>query len=222
MFRNCPRWLVVNVLPQEIHTDDKQDIEFFESLAHIGGPEGQPLCIQWMIARKCQAAMRRAAFRNHGDSKPFGQSHQLVDSVGFLHTAAVLLLTVGAVNGIVCTALVLLSLTALARERARTIGVLRVAGGGVRDIAALLGGAAGAQLALAVPAGFLLAREVLGPAVARLAERYGTLALAPGGTAVVAVGVAAGAIAILTGTIAAIRTARQPIVSLGSEGPRRG
>lgn len=136
---------------------------------------------------------------------------------GFLHTAAVLLITVGIVNGIVCAALVLLGLTALARERARTIGIVRVAGGGGRDVAALLAGAAAAQLALAVPAGFLLSREVLGPALARFAERYGTLPVAPRAADVALIAAAAFGIAIGTATIAALRSTRRPIVSLGAE-----
>ena len=32
--------------------------------------------------------MRRAAFRNHGDSEPFGQSDKFIDSASFLYAAA--------------------------------------------------------------------------------------------------------------------------------------
>jgi ABC-type lipoprotein release transport system permease subunit len=89
-----------------------------------------------------------------------------------------LLLTIAAVDGLVCLYMLTQALALTAGERRSAIAVLRACGAGARSIRVLL---AGAALAVLVPAAVLavaLERFVLGPAVARLAEGYATLSLA--------------------------------------------
>ena len=82
-------------------------------------------------------------------------------------------------NGLGCLALVLLALVVLARERARTIGVLRAVGGSMRHTVALLAGAGVTLIAVALPLGWALERWVFAPFVSRVVDRYGVLPLAP-------------------------------------------
>ncbi len=89
-----------------------------------------------------------------------------------------LLLTIAAVDGLVCLYMLTQALALTAGERRSAIAVLRACGAGARSIRVLL---AGAALAVLVPAAILavvLERLVLGPAVANLAEGYASLSLA--------------------------------------------
>jgi len=89
-----------------------------------------------------------------------------------------LLLTIAAVDGLVCLYMLTQALALTAGERRSAIAVLRACGAGAHSIRVLL---AGAALAVLVPAALIavaLERFVLGPAVSRLAEGYASLSLA--------------------------------------------
>jgi ABC-type lipoprotein release transport system permease subunit len=89
-----------------------------------------------------------------------------------------LLLTIAAVDVLVCLYMLTQALALTAGERRSAIAVLRACGAGARSIRVLL---AGAALAVLVPAALIavaLERFVLGPAVSRLAEGYASLSLA--------------------------------------------
>ncbi len=131
----------------------------------------------------------------------------------FLHTIVVLLRTVAVVDGLVCVALVLLSLIVLARERASTIGVLRAAGGASRDVAALLAGAAILLLATAVPVGYALERYLLGPALSQMVERYGALPLTPSSNDALLVVAAAALVGGLTALVVGVRYGRVTVMA---------
>jgi ABC-type antimicrobial peptide transport system permease subunit len=89
-----------------------------------------------------------------------------------------LLLTIAAVDGLVCLYMLTQALALTAAERRPAISVLRACGAGARSVRLLLAGAALAVLVPAAAIAVVLERLVLGPAVARLAEGYATLSLA--------------------------------------------
>jgi ABC-type lipoprotein release transport system permease subunit len=109
-----------------------------------------------------------------------------------------LLLTIAAVDGLVCFYMLTQALALTAGERRSAIAVLRACGAGARSIRVLLAGAALAVLVPAAVVAVLLERLVLGPAVSRLAEGYASLSLAadPAEIAILLVGLA------LIGTVA--------------------
>lgn len=88
-----------------------------------------------------------------------------------------LLLTIAAVDGLVCLYMLTQALALTAAERRSAIAVLRACGAGAHSIRVLLAGAALAVLVPAAVVAVLLERLVLGPAVSRLAQGYATLAL---------------------------------------------
>ncbi len=97
-----------------------------------------------------------------------------------------ILRAVAIVDGLVCLYALIQACGLVVQERRRTVAVLRACGAGSLAVRQLLLGAA---LALIVPAavvGVLLERLVLGPALARLAASYATLALDPTGGEVLA------------------------------------
>ncbi|MCW2978853.1 MAG: FtsX-like permease family protein, partial [Solirubrobacterales bacterium] len=110
-----------------------------------------------------------------------------------------LLLTIAAVDVLVCLYMLTQALALTAGERRSAIAVLRACGAGARSIRVLL---AGAALAVLVPAAVIavaLERFVLGPAVSRLAEGYASLSLAADAAEIAAllIGLAAiGALAV--------------------------
>ncbi|MBS1893359.1 MAG: hypothetical protein JST59_18835, partial [Actinobacteria bacterium] len=110
-----------------------------------------------------------------------------------------LLLTIAAVDGLVCLYMLTQALALTATERRSAIAVLRACGAGARSIRVLLAGAALAVLVPAAVVAVLLERLVLGPAVSRLAQGYATLSLVADAAqvAVLLVGLAAiGALAV--------------------------
>jgi ABC-type antimicrobial peptide transport system permease subunit len=110
-----------------------------------------------------------------------------------------LLLTIAAVDGLVCLYMLTQALALTAGERRSAIAVLRACGAGARSIRVLLAGAALAVLVPAALIAVLLERFVLGPAVSRLAEGYASLSLAADAAEVAAllIGLAAiGALAV--------------------------
>ena len=104
-----------------------------------------------------------------------------------------LLLTIAAVDGLVCLYMLTQALALTAGERRSAIAVLRACGAGARSIRVLLAGAALAVLVPAAIVAIVLERLVLGPAVSRLAQGYATLPLAADAAeiAVLLVGLAA-------------------------------
>jgi ABC-type antimicrobial peptide transport system permease subunit len=110
-----------------------------------------------------------------------------------------LLLTIAAVDVLVCLYMLTQALALTAGERRSAIAVLRACGAGAHSIRVLL---AGAALAVLVPAALIavaLERFVLGPAVSRLAEGYASLSLAADAAevAILLIGLAAiGALAV--------------------------
>ena len=54
--------LVVDVLPQQVHADDQQHVEFSQPLANLRRPERQALVVQRMIAAETPAG--RASCRS--------------------------------------------------------------------------------------------------------------------------------------------------------------
>jgi ABC-type antimicrobial peptide transport system permease subunit len=88
-----------------------------------------------------------------------------------------LLLTIAAVDGLVCFYMLTQALALTAAERRSAIAVLRACGAGAHSIRVLLAGTALAVLVPAALIAIVLERLVLGPAVSRLAEGYATLAL---------------------------------------------
>ncbi|HEX4307769.1 MAG TPA: ABC transporter permease [Solirubrobacterales bacterium] len=88
-----------------------------------------------------------------------------------------LLLTIAAVDGLVCFYMLTQALALTAAERRTAIAVLRACGAGAHSIRLLLAGAALAVLVPAAVVAVVLERLVLGPAVSRLAEGYASLAL---------------------------------------------
>jgi ABC-type lipoprotein release transport system permease subunit len=110
-----------------------------------------------------------------------------------------LLLTIAAVDGLVCLYMLTQALALTAGERRSAIAVLRACGAGAGSIRLLLAGAALAVLVPAALIAVLLERLVLGPAVSRLAEGYASLSLAADAAeiALLLVGLAAiGALAV--------------------------
>jgi ABC-type lipoprotein release transport system permease subunit len=103
-----------------------------------------------------------------------------------------LLLTIAAVDGLVCLYMLTQALALTAGERRSAIAVLRACGAGARSIRVLLAGAALAVLVPAAVVAVLLERLVLGPAVSRLAQGYASLSLAadPAEIAILLVGLA--------------------------------
>ncbi len=115
----------------------------------------------------------------------------------FLAAVVALLRVVALVDGLVCAALVVLALVVLARERARTLGVVRAVGGRTRDVALVLAGGAAMIVSLSLVVGVLLEREVLAPALSRLVERYGVLPLQARPSEIALVALAAMAVVVL-------------------------
>ena len=110
-----------------------------------------------------------------------------------------LLLTIAAVDGLVCLYMLTQALALTAGERRSAIAVLRACGAGARSIRVLLAGAALAVLVPAAVVAVALERFVLGPAVSRLAQGYASLSLAADAAeiALLLVGLAAiGALAV--------------------------
>lgn len=130
----------------------------------------------------------------------------------FLGSVVALLRAVAAVNGLVCIALVALSLVILARERAETIAVLRASGATDRDVTAVLAGAAIPLLVVAVPLGYVLERAVLAPTLSRAVARYGSLPLTPTGRDVVVIGLGTAIAALVAAAGASLRYSRVSVV----------
>ncbi len=95
----------------------------------------------------------------------------------FLGVLADVLRVVAIVNILIALFILTQSLALTALERRPTLAVLRAGGAGRREVALVLAGGATLVVALAAPAGVVLERAVLGPAVADMAVDYVTLPL---------------------------------------------
>ena len=91
----------------------------------------------------------------------------------FIDAVVALLRSVAVVNGLGSIALAALALLGLARERAETVAVIRAVGGGRLQVAALLAGAGGMLVGLAVAVALLAHVLLLEPLMARLLGTYG-------------------------------------------------
>lgn len=132
---------------------------------------------------------------------------------GFLGLLATLLRVVAGVNGLVCLYALVQSLALTASERRGTIAVLRATGAGRREVLAMLAGAAGMALVLAVPLGVLLERFALSPLIGELAAGYASLPLDASAGQVLLVSAGAASLAGLAALLVARRAERQSIVS---------
>jgi ABC-type lipoprotein release transport system permease subunit len=130
----------------------------------------------------------------------------------FVRLLVALLVTVAALDALVCVYALVQALVLTAQERRRTLSVVRAVGASRRQLAAIFGGSVLVVLALAVPLGVVAEAAGLGPLVAHLAAAYATLRLAAGDSAV-AVLLAGLLLAALVGAVwVARRAASEPIV----------
>ena len=129
----------------------------------------------------------------------------------FLGVLADVLRVVAAVNGLICFYILTQALAVTAVERRRAIAVLRSSGADAHAIAAVMGGAAIAVVALAVPMALAAEILLLGPLVADLAAGYAApdLGVGPGTGIAVALGLVL--VATLAAWWVARRSAMQPI-----------
>ncbi len=131
----------------------------------------------------------------------------------FVAAVVALLRAVAVVNGAGSIALAVLALVGLARERAETVAVVRVVGGGRLHVAMLLAGAAITLIGLAVVLAAVLEVLVLDPIVTGLLGTYGALelSLARGDLLLVAIG---GLLAAVAASVAvAIRYSRVTVLA---------
>jgi ABC-type lipoprotein release transport system permease subunit len=122
-----------------------------------------------------------------------------------------LLLTVAAVDALVCLYTLLQALTLTASERRSAIALLRACGARGRSVRSLLAGAALAALLPAAAVGIALERLLLGPAIAHIAAGYAELPL---GASVTEIAILLGGLALLafaTVALVAARTLAAPI-----------
>jgi ABC-type lipoprotein release transport system permease subunit len=114
----------------------------------------------------------------------------------FLRILTVLLRSVAFLDGLVCVYALAQMLALVARERRRTVAVVRALGASRAQVLALFAGSALAIATVAVPLGILTERYFVGPFVAHLAASYVTLSLAAGaapvGVVIVGIAVAVG------------------------------
>jgi ABC-type antimicrobial peptide transport system permease subunit len=109
---------------------------------------------------------------------------------------------------------VLVQMLALtAEERRGTLALVRAVGGSRVQLAAVFAGSALAVAALAAPAGILLERYVIGPAVSALAAPYVSLPLAAGAAPIAIVVAAMFAAALAAAGWVARAASSRPIVT---------
>jgi ABC-type lipoprotein release transport system permease subunit len=132
---------------------------------------------------------------------------------GFLSVLAALLRVVAAVNGLICLYVVVQVLSLTARDRRSAVALLRALGARRGEIATVF---AGAALAVAVPGaliGALLERELLAPAVTRLAGDYVSVPLTSGPADIAIVAAAVAVLAAVAAGWSSGRSVREPIAA---------
>jgi predicted lysophospholipase L1 biosynthesis ABC-type transport system permease subunit len=140
-------------------------------------------------------------------SEGLGRSERFVGILGAL------LLTVAAIDGLVCLYALVQMLALTAEERRRAVAVVRAVGAGRLEVTSLFAGAAVAIAAPAIPVAVLLERAVLGPFVSGLAARYVDLPLAAGAAESAAVGAALILIALGAAVWVSRNALAQPVVA---------
>ena len=91
-----------------------------------------------------------------------------------------MLRTVAALDGLVCLYALAQMLALTAQERRRALSIVRACGASARQLRAVFAGSALPVAALAAPLGIVLERNVIGPAVSRVAASYVSLPLSAG------------------------------------------
>jgi ABC-type lipoprotein release transport system permease subunit len=122
-----------------------------------------------------------------------------------------LLLTVAAVDALVCLYTLLQALTLTASERRSAIALLRVCGGSAYSVRSLLAGAALAALVPAAVVAVALERLLLGPAIAHIAAGYAELPLGAGETEIAILLGGLALLAFVTVALVAARALATPI-----------
>lgn len=107
-------------------------------------------------------------------------------SSGFIDVLVALLRTVALLDALVCLYAIAQLLALTVQERRTGLATVRALGGGRRQLASIVGGAAAPVVAGAVLAGFVAERWLVGPAVSRLAAGYVSLSLEPSAAVVAA------------------------------------
>jgi ABC-type lipoprotein release transport system permease subunit len=132
---------------------------------------------------------------------------------GFVSLLVAVLRAVGALVGVVCLYVFAQTLTLTAQERRGAVAIVRACGGSPAQVAAVFAGAAAIIAALTVPLAVVLERQLVGPAVSRLAASYVSLPLAAGSLpiAIVVAGIVVGSLAAAT-WVARVAVA-EPVVS---------
>jgi hypothetical protein len=88
MLGDRPVWFRVDVLPQQVHADDEDDVMLRQPLANLRRPEGQPLAVERMVAGKRQPAMRGAGLRDDRSAKDVRDDAELRHRPPLRHAAA--------------------------------------------------------------------------------------------------------------------------------------
>ncbi len=169
------------------------------------GPSlGGPIAVRLEPGAARGAVVRRLARAGFASRATGGATAR---NQAFLAVLATVLRNVALAIGLVCLAAVVQTLTLTARDRRRSLAVLRATGATPRALAAVLAGAAAALVVPALAAGVALQRLVLAPVVAGLAADYATLPLGVSAGDALAVGgglTLVGVIAVLVVTRSAL------------------
>jgi ABC-type lipoprotein release transport system permease subunit len=173
----------------------------------------EPSAPEQLAVRVAHGASAQAvAARLHAEGSPATISRGLAGSGRTLVDALrALFIVVAAIDGLVCLYALVQALLAIVNERRSAIAVLRACGAGVRSVGAVLAGSTLAVLAPAAVVAIALERLVLGPAMARIAAGYASLALGADTTQILAL---LGGLAVLAGAAVwwvAARVSSMPI-----------
>ena len=135
-----------------------------------------------------------------------------IQNAAFLDVLAVLLRTLAGVIGLVCLYVLTQMLALIARERRRTIAVLRTFGAGRWHIASVLAGSGLLIAVLGAACGIALERFVVGPAAASLAASYVSLPLIAGPAQAALVTIILVVLALLASAWVGWSASQRPIV----------
>lgn len=135
------------------------------------------------------------------------------NSQAFLGVLAKVLIVVAVVNILICLYALVQALTVTAAERRQTIAVLRSSGARRATVTLVMLGAATAVVVLAVPAGILLQRLLLGPLVADMAAGYANLPLGANAAEMSLTALGIGAITVAAAALVARRAESEPIAA---------
>ncbi|MFL5979664.1 MAG: FtsX-like permease family protein [Gaiellaceae bacterium] len=133
-----------------------------------------------------EGELERAGFFSTASRGIAGESVQswASRSSGFIGVLVALLRTVALLDALVCLYAIAQLLALTVQERRHGLATVRALGGGTRQLAIIVAAAAAPVVVLAVVAGTLAEQWVVGPAVARMAASYVSLALEPSPAAI--------------------------------------